>query len=162
MWTGGSLDTLATGLLASSRHVGPTYCSMSNSFVNSRRQVFTGLASEERFGYCRAIEVAGRVLISGTAALGPDGQVPAELVGNARAQADEILSRIERALAELGLELRHVVRTTVWSTDVAGGIAAMEAHGAAFGAVKPATALVGTPFLVHPDLLVEIEAEAIP
>jgi enamine deaminase RidA (YjgF/YER057c/UK114 family) len=53
------------------------------------------------------------------------------------------------------------VRTTVWSTDAASGIAAMEAHGAALGDFKPATSLVGTPFLVHPDLLVEVEAEAI-
>lgn len=134
---------------------------MTDSLANPRRQVFTGLPSEERFGYCRAIEVGGRVMVSGTATLGPDGQVPPELVGNARGQADEILSRIARALGELDLGLRHVVRTTVWSTDPASGIAAMEAHGEALGEVKPATSLVGTPFLVHPDLLVEIEAEAV-
>lgn len=125
-----------------------------------RRQVFTGLPSEERFGYCRAIEVGGRVIVSGTATLGPDGRVPPELVGEPRRQADEIFVRIGRALAELGLDLRHIVRTTVWSTDVASGIAAMEAHGAVLSGVQPATSLVGTPFLVHPDLLVEIEAEA--
>jgi enamine deaminase RidA (YjgF/YER057c/UK114 family) len=134
---------------------------VTDSIVNPRRQVSSGLPSEDRFGYCRAIEVGGRVMISGTATLGPDGQVPPELVGNARGQADEIFRRIERALGELGLELRHIVRTTVWSTDPASGIAAMEAHGAVLGQVKPATSLVGTPFLVHPDLLVEVEAEAI-
>jgi enamine deaminase RidA (YjgF/YER057c/UK114 family) len=134
---------------------------VSDSFANPRRQVFTGLPSEQRFGYCRAIEVDGRVMVSGTATLGADGQVPPELVGNARGQADEILDRIARALGELNLELRHIVRTTVWSTDPDSGIAAMEAHGAALGEVQPVTSLVGTPFLVHPDLLVEIEAEAV-
>jgi enamine deaminase RidA (YjgF/YER057c/UK114 family) len=135
---------------------------MTGPFVNHRRQVFTGLPSEERFGYCRAIEVDGRVMVSGTAAIGPDGNVAAELVGNGRAQAEEVLARIERALAELGLGMRHVVRTTVWSTDPESGIEAMRAHGAAFADVKPVTSLVGTPFLVHPDLLVEIEVEAVP
>lgn len=101
-------------------------------------------------------------MVSGTATLGPDGTVPAELVGNARGQADEIFSRIGRALAELDLELRHIVKTTVWSTDIESGIAAMEAHGEILGDVKPVTSLVGTPFLVHPDMLVEIEVEAVP
>lgn len=134
---------------------------MSDAFTNPRRQVFTGLPSEERLGYCRAIEIGDRVLVSGTATLAPDGQVPEHLVGNARGQAEEIFSRIARALGELDLELRNIVRTTVWSTDPASGIAAMEVHGEILGEVKPATSLVGTPFLVHPDLLVEIDAEAV-
>src|SRR5919202_5864441 len=127
---------------------------MDDAFAKPRRRVFTGLPSEERFGYCRAIEVDGRVMVSGTAALGADGSVAAELIGDGRAQAEEVLARIERALSELGLGMRHVVRTTVWSTDPESGIEAMSAHGAAFADVKPVTSLVGTPFLVHSDLLV--------
>jgi len=135
---------------------------MSGEFDNPRRQAFTGLPSEERFGYCRAIQVGARVLVSGTAALNPEGQVPEDLQGDVYGQAREVLRRIERVLGDFDLEMRHVVRTTVWTTDRERATDAMQAHGEVFAAVQPVTSLVGTPFLVHPDLLVEIEVEAIP
>jgi isochorismate pyruvate lyase len=134
---------------------------MTEALVNPRRHVFTGLPSEERFGYCRAIEVGERVIVSGTAPLAPEGGVAPELRGDVLGQAREALARIDRALGELGLGLANVVRTTVWTTERERWTEAMQAHGEAFADVSPATSLVGAAFLVHPDLLVEIEVEAL-
>ena len=122
-----------------------------------RQRVSSGTPYEALAGYSRAVRVGNRVLVSGTTASGPDGPVA---VGDAAAQARFVLDRIEGALTELGASLRDVVRTRVFVRRIEDWQAVARVHGERFGAVRPANTLVQAA-LVHPDLLVEIEAEAV-
>jgi enamine deaminase RidA (YjgF/YER057c/UK114 family) len=122
-----------------------------------RARVGTGTAYEALAGYSRAVRIGDRVLVSGTTASGPDGPVA---VGDAAAQARFVLDRIERALTELGATLGDVVRTRVFVRHIEDWEAVARVHGERFGSVRPANTLVQAT-LVHPDLLVEIEAEAV-
>ena len=122
-----------------------------------RQRVSSGTPYEALAGYSRAVRVGDRVLVSGTTASGPDGPVA---VGDAAAQARFVLDRIEGALTELGASLRDVVRTRVFVRRIEDWEAVARVHGERFGAVRPANTLVQA-ILVHPDLLVEIEAEAV-
>jgi len=122
-----------------------------------RARVGTGTAYEALAGYSRAVRVGDRVLVSGTTASGPDGPVA---VGDAAAQARFVLDRIERALTELGATLGDVVRTRVFVRRIEDWDVVARVHGERFADVRPANTLVQAT-LVHPDLLVEIEAEAV-
>ena len=122
-----------------------------------RARVGTGTAYEALAGYSRAVRIGDRVLVSGTTASGPDGPVA---VGDAAAQARFVLDRIERALTELGATLGDVVRTRVFVRRIEDWDVVARVHGERFGSVRPANTLVQAT-LVHPDLLVEIEAEAV-
>ena len=122
-----------------------------------RARVGTGTAYEALAGYSRAVRVGDRVLVSGTTASGPDGPVA---VGDAAAQARFVLDRIERALTELGATLGDVVRTRIFVRRIEDWDVVARVHGERFGDVRPANTLVQAT-LVHPDLLVEIEAEAV-
>jgi enamine deaminase RidA (YjgF/YER057c/UK114 family) len=121
-----------------------------------RQHVSTGTAYEALAGYSRAVRIGDRVLVSGTTAGGPDGIVG---IGDPAFQARFILDRIERALGELGATLRDVVRTRIFMRRIEDWEAVARVHGERFGEVRPANTLVQAT-LVHPDLLVEIEAEA--
>ena len=122
-----------------------------------RQRVSSGTKYEAVAGYSRAVRIGDRVLVSGTTASGPDGPVG---VGDPTAQARFVLDRIERALAEVGATLRDVVRTRIYVQRMQDWEAVARVHGERFGDVRPANTLVQAA-LVHPDLLVEIEAEAV-
>jgi enamine deaminase RidA (YjgF/YER057c/UK114 family) len=122
-----------------------------------RRRVSSGTKYEAIAGYSRAVRIGDRVLVSGTTASGPDGPVAA---GDPAAQTRFVLDRIETALAEVGATLRDVVRTRIYVQRVQDWEAVARVHGERFGQVRPANTLVQAA-LVHPDLLVEIEAEAV-
>ncbi len=122
-----------------------------------RQHVSTGTAYEALAGYSRAVRIGDRILVSGTTAGGPDGIVG---IGDPALQARFILDRIERALGELGATLRDVVRTRIFVRRIEDWEAVARVHGERFGEVRPANTLVQAT-LVHPDLLVEIEAEAV-
>lgn len=122
-----------------------------------RQRVSSGTKYEALAGYSRAVRVGDRVLVSGTTASGPDGPVA---VGDAAGQARFVLDRIEGALREVGASLRDVVRTRIFVRRIEDWEAVARVHGERFGAVRPANTLVQAA-LVHPDLLVEIEAEAV-
>jgi enamine deaminase RidA (YjgF/YER057c/UK114 family) len=122
-----------------------------------RQHVSTGTAYEALAGYSRAVRIGDRILVSGTTAGGPDGIVG---IGDPTLQARFILDRIERALGELGATLRDVVRTRIFVRRIEDWEAVARVHGERFGEVRPANTLVQAT-LVHPDLLVEIEAEAV-
>lgn len=111
------------------------------------------------WGYSRAVRVGDRVLVSGTSATLPDGSVHAP--GDAYEQAVYILDLIEAALADVGAELADVVRTRAFLTDVSLWREVGRAHLERFGEVLPASSCLGGATLLHPDLVVEIEAEAI-
>ena len=125
----------------------------------TRRSVQTGAPWEEIAGYARAVRVGNVIHVSGTTAQGPDGELVGR--GDPGAQARRCLEIIEGALRELGGELRHVVRTRMYVTDISRWEPVARVHGEVFGAVRPATAMVEVKGLVDPEMLVEIEAEAI-
>jgi enamine deaminase RidA (YjgF/YER057c/UK114 family) len=122
-----------------------------------RRSVSSGTPYEAIAGYSRAVRVGDRVLVSGTTASGPSGPVA---VGDAGGQARFILDRIEGALRELGASVKDVVRTRIYVRRIEDWETVARVHGERFGEVRPANTLVQAA-LVHPDLLVEIEAEAV-
>ena len=123
-----------------------------------RRRISSGGPWERVAGYSRAIVVGDSCWVAGTTDAGPGGssQHPGDIAGQARA----VLAIIERALAEAGFTLGDVVRTRMFITDVALAGPLLAVHGEVFGEIRPASSLVAVAALIHPSLLVEIEAEA--
>jgi enamine deaminase RidA (YjgF/YER057c/UK114 family) len=123
-----------------------------------RVRVSSGGPWERVAGYSRAIVVGDSCWVAGTTDAGPDGssQHPGDIAGQARA----VLAIIERALAEGGFAFEDVVRTRMFITDVALAGPLLAVHGEIFGEIRPASTLVAVAGLIHPSLLVEIEAEA--
>jgi enamine deaminase RidA (YjgF/YER057c/UK114 family) len=121
----------------------------------TRRTISSGSPWEGPYGYSRATVVGNQCWVAGTA--DPTGKHP----GDAAGQAREILGIIERALGEAGFALTDVVRTRMYVTDAAFMEAVARIHGEAFGAIRPASTLVVVSGLVAPELLVEIEADAV-
>jgi enamine deaminase RidA (YjgF/YER057c/UK114 family) len=123
-----------------------------------RRRISSGGPWERVAGYSRAIVVGDTCWVAGTTDAGPDGtsQHPGDIAGQAR----EVLAIIDRALAEGGFSLADVVRTRMFVTDMADSAALSAVHGEIFGEIRPAATMVAVAGLMHPSLLVEIEAEA--
>lgn len=127
--------------------------------MSDRLNIHTGAPWESIVGYCRAVRVGSHVAVTGTAAVGENGEVVG--VGDANAQTRRCLEIIERALKDAGASLADVVRTRIYVTDISQWEAVGRAHGEVFGEVYPATTMVEVSALIDPDMLVEIEADAI-
>lgn len=125
----------------------------------SFRRAFSGAPWEEAMGYCRALRAGNQVFVTGTAPVDPDGGVHAP--GDGLAQARRCLVIIRKALKELGVGMDSVVRTRMFTTDVDRWEAYAEAHREVFQGHPPATTLVEVARLIHPDILIEIEADAV-
>jgi len=122
-----------------------------------RSWVSSGSPFEKTIGFCRAIRIGERVVVSGTAPVWPDGSVDPDPYIQARRCFEIIVT----ALGEAGATVDDVVRTRMYVTDIDHWQAVGRAHGEVFRDIRPASTLVAVKQLVDPTMLVEIEAEAI-
>lgn len=123
------------------------------------QRAFSQAPWESQIGYCRALRAGRHIYVTGTAPVADDGGVFAP--GDAYAQARRCIELIGRALRELGADLANVVRTRMFVTEIPRWPEFGRAHKEFFGAHPPATTMVEVKSLIHPDMLIEIEAEAV-
>ena len=127
--------------------------------MTERQHVSSGTTWEDEVGYARAVRVGKVVYVSGTTATGPEGKLVG--VGDPYLQTKQALENVTAALQEAGAELKHVVRTRIYVTNIDNWEAIGRAHREFFADVKPAPTMVEVNRLIDPGMLVEVEAEAV-
>lgn len=124
-----------------------------------RERIFTGSPWEEKAGYCRALRVGNQIFVAGTAPVDEQGSTFAP--GDAYAQTRRCFEIIEAALQALGGQLSDVVRTRLFVTDMSRWEAYAQAHRELFAEHPPVNTMVEIPALINPDMLIEVEVEAL-
>jgi enamine deaminase RidA (YjgF/YER057c/UK114 family) len=126
---------------------------------NMKRQNFgSGAPWEDTIGYSRVVKVGSRIEVAGTTSV-VDGVVVGK--GDAEVQMRCILEKISKALEMAGSSLEEVVRTRIYTTDISKWEVIGKVHGEFFGKIKPVATMVGISALIDPDMIIEVEAEAV-
>ena len=125
----------------------------------NRQQVSSGAEWEQTVGYSRAVRVGNIIHVAGTTAVGPDGRLVAP--GDPYAQAQRIFEIIGGALVELGAGWEHVTRTRIYLVNPEDWQAVGRAHGEIFSEIRPASTMLAVRALLVPEMLVEIEVDAV-
>lgn len=123
------------------------------------RKISSGAKWEEIVGYSRAIKAGSRIMITGTTSVDEKGEIIG--VGNAYEQTKYIFQKIEKYLAEAGAKLENVVWNRMYVTDISKWEDIAKAHAEFFINIKPCATMVEVKGFIHPDMMVEIETEAI-
>jgi enamine deaminase RidA (YjgF/YER057c/UK114 family) len=124
----------------------------------SRQNILSGSPWEDKMGYCRAVRIGNIVEVAGTVAI-VDGETVKK--DDPYAQTHNIISRIEKVLADAGASLEDVIRTRIFTTDISYFDEIARAHGEFFHKIKPTTGIYEISKLVSPDYLIEIEFTAV-